>query len=678
MQQICQPANRVRPAPATAIDPSPIRPPKITPAFTHRPELDSMFMNCFHQEMTNPTHFQFRPVSRSRVEKICVGRSSHGWTAAVLSLCLVLFTDGLAWSAERPPIDLWQLVPANAGLAVEVRGLTEHVKQIQQSDLARRIQQHSAWQQVLNGPEFKQLQAFDQGIRRATDHSLLDWMNTVLGREAVLAILAGDQQAGRAERARFVVLTRLKQREDLQGILDAWTKLYIRQEKRLEHRGQVYFSRLKENQPASTVYYAQIEDVVILSDRESALTAVLDMSKEGPAGPHLANLPRFQKTLQLLNSNAAIRIFIQPEIWKDQTGAPSQAGAQVRAGTPDQKPSDPGEDLVQQALWKCQAIGVGIRFESGIIAEVAILSDELANNAKWRKFVERTAGNPAFLAHVPRNALLAFGGRHDLAALSEWGLSQVPPDQLKQLKTVRQMVRGILMGRDLLDDILPQLPADFGGFIVPRDELDLKAAPIDGLIAVALPAKDLPENQPGKAPFRSALNNAAQTGFSMLAAFHNASGKDDAALEDEDQNGVAVHWISSLGPYQPAYALSQDYLLVASSPKLIRSFLKQSSTDTWAADSEMRKFRDACFADASQVLALHGRLAREFVTQQRDFFVQQLVSAHKLTPAEANKRLDRMLEWVQLSDVVVIATKFSPDHIKIVLGIAVEGTPEKR
>ncbi|MDB5385102.1 MAG: hypothetical protein JWM11_748 [Planctomycetaceae bacterium] len=591
----------------------------------------------------------------------------------IVSLCLVLNFSGLASAAEESRVVLTQLVPANAGLVIEVRGLTDQAKKLAQSSIAQRIQQHSAWQQVLNSSEIKKLQELDQGVRQITEHSLMEWLDTVVGREAILAISPSELVGGQAEKPQFLLLTRLKQREDLNVILAAWNKLEGRQETSYEHRGQPYFSRQKTGQPDSTVFYAQLDDVVVLSDRKSSMTQVLDLGKAGPTANSLANSQRFQKTFQLLNPAAAIRVFIQPAVWHDK------AQVEGKASEVESKASgDAGERFVRQAWSNCHAVGVGIRFESGIIAEAVVLSDVLANHPQWRKFVERTAGSPAFLARVPRTAVLAFGGRHDLATLSEWGLSQLPPEQIKQLKSVRQMVRGLLMGRDLLDDVLPQLPADFGGFIVPRNALDLKAAPVDGLIAVSLPARESPDLQPSKAPYRNALSNAVQTGFSMLTAFHNAASSDDASLEDEDLNGVALHWIDSLGPYQPAYALSQDYLLVASSPRLIRNFLTQSATETWASDSEMRKFRDACFADASQVLAFHGRLARDFVGQHREFFVQQLVAAHKLSPAEASKRLDRMLEWVQLSDAVVIATTFSADHVKIVLGIAIDGTVEKR
>jgi hypothetical protein len=615
-------------------------------------------------------HELSRNAPRLNDSRVPIGSRFRFWRTSLLIailLCVGLTTRHRGLAAGGDVAELTQLVPANVGLVVEVRGLTEQTKNVLASPIAQRIQHHSAWHQVLKSPDMEKLKTADKSVRLATERSITEWLDLVLGREAILAISPADPAAGeKVDRPQSVLLTRLRQREDLTSILAAWNKLESRVETRFDYRGHPYFSRAKENQPESAVFFTQIEDVLVLSDRESSLKPVIDLFKKDPASQCLANSQHYQKSLQLLNSTAPVRVFIQPAIWvaKDKSEI--------------KPPRDAGERFFRQAWRSSQAIAIGVRLESGIISEVVVVNDELASNPTWRQVVERVSGSPAFLARVPRSALFAFAGRHDLSVLLEWSLNQLPPEQLNQWKTIRQMVRGILMGRDLLDDIIPLLPADFGGFVAPRQNLDLAAAPIDGLIAVSLPSKDSPETPPSKAPFRSALNNAAQTGFSMLTAFHNASAKDNATLEDEELNGVNLHWIKSLGPYQPAYALSPDHLLVASSPQLIRDFLKQSATETWAADSELGKFRQACFADASQVLALQGRLVRDFVGQHREFFIQQVVATHKLTPDQAAKRLDRMLEWIQLSDAVVIATTFSTGHVKVVLGIAVDGPAEKR
>ena len=156
-----------------------------------------------------------------------------------------------------------------------------------------------------------------------------------------------------------------------------------------------------------------------------------------------------------------------------------------------------------------------------------------------------------------------------------------------------------------------------------------------------------------------------------MTALHNSTAKAEASIEEAEQQGVMIHWIDSVGPIQPAYAMAPDYFLVASSPQLIRDFLSQSPTDTWGNDPRLRKLREACFADASQVLALHGRLLGEFIGQRRELLLKQLETLHKLKPDEAALRLDRMLEWVQLSDMVVLAGSMHPDHVKLVLAIAV-------
>lgn len=591
----------------------------------------------------------------------------------------ILFVPG-GLLADEKQLELAELVPGRVGLAIEARSLTGAAKKALQSQLAERIQQHSAWQQILSGSEFRKLRDFNQGILNATGHSLAEWIDAVVGRDAILAISSNAiaknsspkvdsdddsksnsddaSQSGRG--TSFLLVTRLQDRDRLQSILQAWEKLEPSLESQFDYQGTAYFSRKKDVQSDVVVYYTLLDEVLIISNHEASLKEVLDLSKRPKQASSLQHSERFQKSIQDLHPDSIVRVFIQPEAW---TGEFNDETA---------KPTDFGERLIQQAWLRCRAIGIGVRLNSGIVAEAVVYSDQLSANPFWNEFVRHTSGNPAFLARVPKQAIVAFGGRHDFSRIANWAVQQLPPEQAKQAKSVRQMVKGLMLGQDLLDDILPSLPTDFGGFIVPRQVLDSAALPVDGLIALTLPAKETTDLTSAKASIRGSLSNAAETGFSMLTALYNASSKGDAELKDEDSNGVSIYWIDSLGPYQPAFAVSHDVFLLASSPQLIRNFVNQSQTDTWASQPDLKRFRDATFPDASQVLAFHSRLAREFANGNRAFFIKQLVSTHRLSETEANKRLDRMLEWIELSDAVVLATTFTSDSVKVVLGIAID------
>ena len=76
-------------------------------------------------------------------------------------------------------------------------------------------------------------------------------------------------------------------------------------------------------------------------------------------------------------------------------------------------------------------------------------------------------------------------------------------------------------------------------------------------------------------------------------------------------------------------------------------------------------------------MALHGKLLGDVIRERREFLLAQLETFHKLQPEDAGKRLDRMLEWVQLSDAVLIATSLHSDHLKVVLVIAVQEPDRK-
>ena len=577
-------------------------------------------------------------------------------------VALICFCSSLR--AAEPRRELWQLVPKDVGLAVEARGLSEQTRRFLASEIFKRIQKHSAWQHVLQSSEVKQLLELQQTVSEVTKQPLHNWLEKLLGQEALLSV---TPQAGGQPRS--ALLLRLKQPSDLPVILEAWVQLEPRTETRLEHRGQVYFSRLKPGDSSEPLYYALLDDVLVLSDRAESLTSVLDLAKDPESKEAVHSQSNFQQTMQALNPTSVIRVFVQPAAW-DPDRATRQSDAKSVV-----------ERLLHRAWGRCQGIGIGIRQESGLVAEVIARSDDLANNPFWVKLVARTSGAPAFLNQVPKTALLAFAGRHDLADVTEWALSQIPANGLKRWKTTQQVMNGFLLGNDLLRDILPALPADFGGYIVPREDLELKVVPVEGLLAVSLPvAADAGAvNREGKAKptVRSSVDNALRTGISMLTALHNTTASEEASIEQEERDGVSVHWIDSLGPIQPAYAMAPEYFLIASSPKLIRDFLSQSPATTWGADERFKKLRAACFAEASQIVALHGKLLGDVIRERREFLLAQLETFHKLQPEDAGKRLDRMLEWVQLSDAVLIATSLHSDHLKVVLVIAVQEPDRK-
>lgn len=604
---------------------------------------------ALHAKVT-PSSILVRGLLRPFWMKLCVLACSFG-----------LFLGQQSVAAAEPRRELWQLVPKDVGLAIEARGLSEQTREFIASELFRRIQRHPAWQHVLQSNEVKELQELHQTVREVTQQSLLSWLEKLAGHEALLSITP------RAEgRPRSVLLLRLKKPADLPAILEAWGQLEPRTESRFEHTGQAYFSRTKPGPAGDPLFYSLIDDVLVVSDRAESLIPILDLAREPGNQGSVHVEANFQQTMQALNSAAVIRVFIQPAIW--DSGRESRGSAT----------QDLVERLIQRAWARCQGIGIGVRQESGLVTEIIARSDDLPQNSFWMKLVAKTSGAPAFLANVPKTALLAFAGRHDLADVTDWALSQIPPDGLKKLKSSRQVINGFLLGNDLLTDLLPQLPVDFGGYVVPREDLDLSAVPVEGLLAVALPpvaAGDPASNTPGaKPPVRNSVDNALRTSLSLLTAFHNATSAREAMIEQVEQQGVTVHWIDSLGPIQPAYAMSPDYLLIASSPKLIRDFLGQSPSNTWGADDRLKKLQSTCFADASQIVALHGRLLGDVIRERREFLLKQLEAFHKLKPEEAGKRLDRMLEWVQLSDAVVIASSLHSDHLKVVLVIAVAGS----
>ena len=322
----------------------------------------------------------------------------------------------LAFAADNRR-ELWELVPKDVGLAIEVRGLSEQSRQLIGSELFQRIQRHSAWQQVLGSPEARNLREIQQTIEKTTRQSLVTWVDKLFGQDAILTLT--PRKGGRP---RSLLLTRMKDRDSLPEIVAAWQKLEPHDETRLQHQGRDYFRATKSG--GDPLFYAQIDDILLISDLAETLLPSLELAADEQHGNSLLTKASFQKVARALHPAAAVRVVLQPGAWLG-----------VRDESETKNPSDPVGRVMQHFVDGCQIIGVGVRQESGLAAEVVAVSDQLAQHSHWLKIVERSSGTPGFLSRVPNSAVLAFTARHDLGDIASWILSTQSPDQVKKLKS---------------------------------------------------------------------------------------------------------------------------------------------------------------------------------------------------------------------------------------------------
>lgn len=570
----------------------------------------------------------------------------------------------VGWGAEEKP-SLWNLVSNEAGVVIECRRLAEEVRKFPDSPIRHRLESHSIWKAVLSSSEWKRFAEIESSIHQVTEASLRDWVVKLLGEEFLIAIYAdADNQP------KSVVLTHIETPGTWSAALQAWEKLESRNEAPHIYRGVTYFSKSRKSEGSAksseTIFYVTLGKVVALSDQEYLITKVIDRSLEAPVEKsEVTAAPRLVDGLKLLHPNSFIRILVQPPVWHR-----NQSSSAVIT-------EDVGERLIRAAWKNSELIAISGRLDQGIVLEFTATSKALLELNRWQQLVTRVSGQPKLLQRIPVNAIVSFTGRHDLAGIADWVQTSLPAELIKKWHGQRQVLRGFLMGLDLVKDVFPALPGDFGGYVVPRSELDSAQIPVDGLIAVSMPsdaltAVDAREKKVSIA-VETAIENAIKTGFHIIAALYNSSSNEaaDAEVEESDLNGIKVNSIMGLGGFQPAFAMTKQFLLLGTSPQVIKAFLQDEVRSAENVESIKMAWRKSVMVDASQILEFRSDVAVAYIKSHREFFAEQLKAVHHLKLTDARKRLDRMVEWGQLSDTVIVATQFLPKSVKCVLGIAV-------
>ncbi len=594
-------------------------------------------------------------------------------TTSVLLLCGFVWANaGLADAAlaDDAGNSLRKLVGDDVGLCVEVTQLKDRLPQLRASRFLERFRSTRVYRQWLQGRDYQKLNAARVTVEKLSKKPFETFANELFGQAVVLAVypVADGKPAG-------VLLTRAASDNDLDFALATWNRAEQRQPVELKHDGRSYFRRGKiaEGQQPDAgqrskhrQFYFRQGATLALSDSETLIRRVIDLTVAAEANEKsrcLLNSQNYQRAIKSLSQANFATVYFNPRAWD------GEVLKQSNARTPPPV----------RALWeRCESLVGGVSMRQALVVEAVLLYDNTNAAAGWTDFVKKAAGFPLFLERVPPTALLSFAGRVDVSRVETLITSNTLENKQKELKRFRQVGQGLLLGQDLLRDVLPKLQVNWGAYVVRREKLATHAAPVDGLFAIELPDGDGDGDGDGaeadgqQVSLRAALDNGLNTGLNLLAAFHNGKAPQQAArVRIERQKDALMRWVDSYGPYQPAYAITSKYLVMASSPQLVREFNSRSADASLAKSPEFRTWATTYFPAANQIVIFNAAETRGFLERNRQFFVDQATTNRKLSAEEATQRMQRFDDILQLLDATFVAAQIGSDRIRIAAGAAV-------
>jgi len=561
--------------------------------------------------------------------------------------------------AENKLDELYNLVGSEVGLCLELSDLTHQTESLLSSPLAERFSNLSAFQSWKHSPKFQQLEQTKREIEKLLGQPVDSTMQQLFGNSVILAIytVPNSEPTG-------ITLTRASNQRVIDQVITAWNKAEPQETKQIKFKGKTYFSRTRlarPKHPEKTVFYFRDSQILGFSDNEQLIKKTLELlishESSSNSSKALRTLPTFLKAHSSTHPSTAAFLYVNPRAW-DQILEQSQ-------------PKNQAEQYFNEFWKSCESISLGFNLTGGASIELSIRLEQQTETNGWLNFVKAVQGPPDFLKQVPKRALLLFAGRHGLDVLSQFHAPSQNLISAEQLASFRQISRGLLLGLDLFDDIFPQLPSNWGGYLVPRTNHSSDRFPIDGLIAIELPpsSTQTEKTQSKTVTVQTAIANGCNTAFNLLAAFHNGSksAQPAAIVRSEETNKTHVHWIDNIDSFQPTFAVSDRFLIFATAPDVVQEFLTLPESESILASPQFQAWKKHHFSEMNQVLFLNFAMMQNSLQERKKFLVEYFSQHHQETPKSTERKLERFEEFLSVLDGSVVAWKFESDRFQMVL-----------
>jgi hypothetical protein len=543
-----------------------------------------------------------------------------------------------ALAAAAPRDEALRLVPDDVGFCLVVQDLRGHAEALADSPFLEEFAKSPLGQALHASPELAKLRAFGAQVRKDLQ---VDWpqvRDDLFGDALVFAYRPGPP--GQPKQDGDLIVVRARDAKLLARVLDRVNQLQQERKEVTElearsYEGQTYYRRVDRGR---TNYYFLHGPVLALSSHEDMLRRAMDLDRRADGDE-----PAVARELRRLGADRRLAaLWVNPRAFDAEMGRRAE-----EARGPDA--------AVAQAFltyWKAldgAALSFDVQADAELVLAVRATTDRLPPAAQ--KFFAAAARPSELWDRFPDNALLAAAGRVDAGALLEMlGGFQTPDDRDAMLRALQGGL-GAAVDKDVVKDILPCVGPDVGLCVTAPAPGGPSWVP-QALLAVRVRPGD------GGAPVDQALFSVVKSYAFLAVIDHNRQNKDHLSLKTENQDGVEVKYLageSLPAGFNPAFALKDGYLLLASSPEAVRRFGKPASEST----------RDA--GGPLPLLRLSLSELRRYVQERREALARATAEKNQMPPEEAEKRLNGLLLGLQFFDRAEVSQTAGPGQVTLTL-----------
>ncbi|MHC4880939.1 MAG: DUF3352 domain-containing protein, partial [Planctomycetota bacterium] len=402
--------------------------------------------------------------------------------------------------------DLFRMVQPDATLCVHVRGLTENIARLERSEFASRLKESPFLEELTEPKKLVELTAVKGALEAVLQRPLRESVEGLFGRELVVAVYAVP-----GSEPEFVLITQADDPRLIESALTAWQALDTLETTEVDHRGVTVRKLAKpENGSGKQAFVAVFDSALVITQNIDRMRSVIDL-RQDDAAESIEDVEAFAAALAARPQTEVAAAYFNPRVLDSAvdyfTTASEAAGQSVR-----------------NAWSRCQWITLRLVFDSSGETpddlRLELIADYDSQGAPdwWQSGLDVAAKHSLPLDRVPSNAVLSASGQFSSDALRTLILSNLPDDERERddLRKVRRVGQGLLLGLDPLDDLLPVLGPNWLAYCVPRDSGQADDFPVDAIVSLELKADTPPNDDASEPTLSAALDNTLSTGLNLL------------------------------------------------------------------------------------------------------------------------------------------------------------------
>ncbi|MFO0965262.1 MAG: hypothetical protein U0793_06710 [Gemmataceae bacterium] len=496
---------------------------------------------------------------------------------------------GALFGQEHPRQPLLKLVPADFGFTLVVQDLRDQLERWGKSEWLKKMEETPLVQLVLKSDELRDLRKMLDDLPTYVG---VDWptlRDEVLGDAIVLAYRPPPPDKPKEENG--LLLLRARRPELLGKIMSRLNELQkksgeLKDLEALEHRGVKYWRRVHEK---NSHYYALKDGLLIVAASDELMRQLLDSTLKEP-GENLWS----RAIAKAAVPRSFVSLAVNPRAFDAELAKAGKDG-----------------DLFKTKFapyWQAlEALVLNVRMDDSVELRVSLQGKAKDSSVAAKRLFAPRPTSPLW-AHFPKkSAILTVTGQIDLSILDGAWDDLWPPAARKMLLENLQKVVGPVLGLDVAKDLLPNLGPDWGVCVFGSD--NPKNVPQVVFALAARPGdKDVNADQ--------ALYRGLQFLAGLAVFDYNRNHPDPIRIHTLHQDKVEVKCLvndKAFPPgFQPAFALKDGYLLVATSPEAILRFHKEAAVSS-SAESLFLRFSAK---ELSKQLKLHQDLLADQIAER--------------------------------------------------------------